>query len=599
MTRDEIEPPLEIPGYEIEQRVGRGGMGEVFLARQLSLGRQVAVKVLAVAMGTAGEAGARFRREAELMARVHHPNIIAVHEYGTVGGRPFLVMEFIEGGDLRQRMVPGKPWPATRVLGLIGPVAQALEYLHAHGILHRDLKPENILMEHGVTPKLSDFGLAVPNTDVGMLTLSNHGMGTLGYIAPEQQFGLKVGEQADQFSMAALTYELLTGQRPLGIIKRPSSLNPGLSPAVDATLLRGLADEPDDRYPTIGAFAGALERALSGMPVQGRRRVAAVLAMAALGALVAGTAGYVALVGRWVPGRHAVVSTPVKVASPAATRPPAPPALAHSLPTRVNRLGMTFVRVPAGQFLMGAPDEDTSARADERPRHLVRITKAFELGTTEVTVGQFRAFVTATGYETDAEAGRIEAVFGDANQRKQRAMRYSWRDPGLGRRQGDDEPVVQVTWNDAAEFCRWLSTQDGRTCRLPTEAEWEYACRAGCSALWFCGDDVEVVQRYAWLQDDVGGTTHPVGTKLPNAFGLFDMHGNVWEWCLDHYGPYPSKPRDDPNGPDRGKKRILRGGACTRKGTGRTTASTRLARPPAYIYYRYGFRVCSPVTGSD
>ena len=283
MTRDEIEPPLEIPGYEIEQRVGRGGMGEVFLARQLSLGRQVAVKVLAVAMGTAGEAGTRFRREAELMARVHHPNIIAVHEYGTVGGRPFLVMEFIEGGDLRQRMVPGKPWPATRVLGLIGPVAQAVEYLHAHGILHRDLKPENILMEHGVTPKLSDFGLAVPNTDVGMLTLSNQGMGTLGYIAPEQQFGLKVGEQADQFSMAALTYELLTGQRPLGIIKRPSSLNPGLSPAVDATLLRGLADEPDDRYPTIGAFAGALERALSGMPVQGRRRVAAFLTMAALG----------------------------------------------------------------------------------------------------------------------------------------------------------------------------------------------------------------------------------------------------------------------------------------------------------------------------
>src|SRR5260370_7097212 len=153
-------------------------MGEVFLARQLSLGRQVAVKVLAVAMGTAGEACARFRREAELMARVHHPNIVAVHEYGTVGGRPFLVMEFVEGGDLRHRMVPAEPWPATRVLGLIGPVAHALESLHAHGILHRDLKPENILMEHGVTPKLSDFGLPVPNTDVGLLPTINHALGT-------------------------------------------------------------------------------------------------------------------------------------------------------------------------------------------------------------------------------------------------------------------------------------------------------------------------------------------------------------------------------------------------------------------------------------
>ena len=185
MSRDESNGSPEIPGYVIERRVGQGGMGEVFLARQLSLGRRVALKVLAAeADANGGEAGARFRREAELMARVHHPNVVAVHDYGVVDGRPFLVMEYIEGGDLRQQMETGAPWPAARVLGLIGPVTQALEYLHAQDILHRDLKPENILMDHGVTPKLSDFGLAVPSADVGVLTVGDRGIGSLGYVAP-------------------------------------------------------------------------------------------------------------------------------------------------------------------------------------------------------------------------------------------------------------------------------------------------------------------------------------------------------------------------------------------------------------------------------
>ena len=169
MTRDHQANTLNIPGYEIIRPIGQGGMGEVYLARQLSLGRPVAVKVLSlVPRSDPVEQIARFRREAELMARVHHANVVQVHDSGTVDGRPYLVMEYIEGGDLRGRMEPGRLLPSDQVRPLVLPVAQALTCLHAHGIVHRDLKPENILMHHGCTPMLTDFGLAVLDTDVGM-----------------------------------------------------------------------------------------------------------------------------------------------------------------------------------------------------------------------------------------------------------------------------------------------------------------------------------------------------------------------------------------------------------------------------------------------
>ena len=241
MTRDHQANTLNIPGYEIIRPIGQGGMGEVYLARQLSLGRPVAVKILSlVSRSDPSEQIARFRREAELMARVHHTNVVQVHDSGTVDGRPYLVMEYIEGGDLRGRMEPGRLLPGDQVRPLVLPVAQALTCLHAHGIVHRDLKPENILMHHGCTPMLTDFGLAVLDTDVGGQTQTDGLMGTPGYVAPEQQYGLGVDERADQYSMAAVIYELLTGHRPLGILKPPSQLGPGLGPGVDTVLLRAL-----------------------------------------------------------------------------------------------------------------------------------------------------------------------------------------------------------------------------------------------------------------------------------------------------------------------------------------------------------------------
>jgi formylglycine-generating enzyme required for sulfatase activity len=196
---------------------------------------------------------------------------------------------------------------------------------------------------------------------------------------------------------------------------------------------------------------------------------------------------------------------------------------------------------------MGSPDSDPDAQTGELPQHRVRITEAFYLGAHEVTVGQFKRFARETGYETEEEKGK---------------RRSTWRLAIAG--QTDNHPVVAVTWNDAKAFCKWLSRKEGRTYRLPTEAEWEYACRAGTTTRWSFGDNGGELGDYAWYDANTNRRRpYPVGQKKPNAWGLHDMHGNVEEWCADWDGLdyYISSPLDDPTGPAAGTRRVARGGS--------------------------------------
>ena len=243
-----------------------------------------------------------------------------------------------------------------------------------------------------------------------------------------------------------------------------------------------------------------------------------------------------------------------------------PPATASA-----NSIGLKLIRIPAGEYRRGTEDF-TKLRADhpysgvhsdnhERPAHPVRITKPFELGIHEVSVGQFRQFVQATGYQTEAErSGKGPRIFdGDAKSEVDRftpSAKHSWRDPGF--EQTDDHPVTCVSWRDAMAFCKWLSEKEGRTYRLPTEAQWEYACRAGTASWYSCGNDPDAVyahgnvadaalerahaglvsrQRSAGLDDAGDGSvyTAAVGSYRPNGWGLYDLHGNLWEWCQDKY----------------------------------------------------------------
>gem|GEM_PF-728578 len=240
-----------------------------------------------------------------------------------------------------------------------------------------------------------------------------------------------------------------------------------------------------------------------------------------------------------------------------------------------NSIGLKLVRLPAGEFIMGSPLTEKGRRADEPQRH-VRLTQDFFIGQFEVTRGQFSQFVEATGYKTDAERGLRGGYGYEEATRKLTGPdhRYSWRFTGFP--QTDEHPVVNVSWNDATAFCRWLTEREQRTYRLPTEAEWEYACRGGTASAFANGNDAEklaevgnVVDALAkqWFPDrlaiaanDGHVFTAPVGSFKPNALGLHDLHGNVWEWTADWFGPPPTTAQTDPRGPESGKDKVVRGG---------------------------------------
>jgi len=270
---------------------------------------------------------------------------------------------------------------------------------------------------------------------------------------------------------------------------------------------------------------------------------------------------------------------------------------------RTNTLGMALVRIPAGEFLMGSDESIASLQKDfplmererlddlrdEAPVHRVRITKNFYMGRTEVTVGQFRQFLKASGYVPESIAdgtggyGYNAAFTPNPGERSEqfegRDPRYSWRNPGFP--QTDEHPVVNVTWNDAQAMAQWLSKTEGKTYRLPTEAEWEYAARAGTRTRYHGGDDPQVLLKiansfdtdsrkqwpkfaqHAHKSSDGFAFTAPVASFAPNAFGLYDMHGNAWEWTADLYDEnyYAHSPVDDPQGPKEGNVYVRRGGS--------------------------------------
>ena len=285
------QTPPAIPGYELLHPVGQGGMAEVYVARQLALGRLVAVKFLVPdAEVEPHEALERFRREAELMARVSHPNIVSVFDFGCAGNQPYLMMEYIEGGNLRGRMTPHEPADAGDVRSVLNPVCEALSYLHRQGILHRDLKPENILMHDEINTKVADIGIAEHRGGGSTLTRTGHALGTLGYVAPEQQYRLRVDERADQYSLAAIAYELLTGEKALGVFKPPSHHNARLDPRVDEVIMRALQEEPSERYPSIREFGEALDKALVVVRPQSRWPRPLTRSLAILAVLVAALA---------------------------------------------------------------------------------------------------------------------------------------------------------------------------------------------------------------------------------------------------------------------------------------------------------------------
>ncbi len=279
-------------------------------------------------------------------------------------------------------------------------------------------------------------------------------------------------------------------------------------------------------------------------------------------------------------------------------------AWAKHLSTQVettNSVGVKMILIPPGEFLMGSSDEQIAPvlkevaathgqeladriRSAEQPQHRVVLSKPFWMGATEVTIGQFRKFVEATKHQTHAEKVATDAK--------------SWTYLKPGYAVADESPAAAVTWDDANAYCRWLSQQERATYRLPTEAEWEFACRAGTTTAYYSGD--QLLDSHEWSIRNSDFKSHPVGAKQPNPFGLFDMHGNLSEWCRDRFDEkwYAQSPLTDPIGPVTGTAYVLRGGNWDYNSFLRS--AYRSGRTQDIFHYTIGLRVVraldTPVT---
>ncbi len=296
---------------------------------------------------------------------------------------------------------------------------------------------------------------------------------------------------------------------------------------------------------------------------------------------------------------------------------------------------MKLVLVPAGEFMMGASEDAATTLQrfpyageswlkGETPRHRVRIDSEFYMGAFEVTLGQFLMFYHDSKYQIESQRdGRPNWGYDARNKLVQSRSFTPWS-PGW--QITFDHPAVYISWNDATAFCEWLSKKEDKRYRLPTEAEWEYACRAGTSTLFYNGENPEQLPAVANVADAAARAnwpkatlavvtsddrkknlrshfpflsssdgyvyTAPVGRFQPNAFGLYDMHGNVWEWCSNFFARdyYSRSPIDDPPGPETGEQRVLRGGGWFNAAV-RVRASDRASSPPHRRFYMWGFRV--------
>jgi formylglycine-generating enzyme required for sulfatase activity len=657
--------------YEVLEVLGKGAFGIVFRAFDDVLQRVVAVKVLAPQLAATSPARKRFLREARTSAAIRHENVVQVHEVGEQP-LPYLVIEFIPGETLQQKLDRVGPLDVPETLRIGRQIAEGLTAAHATDLIHRDIKPGNILLEGAQQKvKLTDFGLARAADDA---SISQSGIiaGTPMYMAPEQAHGHKIDQRADLFSLGSVLYQMVAGRPPfranstVAVLKRVAEDTPRDIREIIPETPQWLCDiitklhakNPDDRYQSAREVADVLAdceaqikansklKDYSRIPRSkprrsGRRKwvtAAAAVLLAVIALVVTELAG-VAHLFRGQPGTsdaNKPGSDPQAKAGagwngwPANAPPPAlapfdaAQARAHQeawakylgVPVEfANSIGMKFVLIPPGEFMMGSSQEEidfwlkhnnvdswVTNLLSEGPPHEVEITRPFYMEQTELTVGQFRQFVKATGYKTQAEReGGAYRVFPNGEWKPD--PKANWLNPGSF--QSDDYAVTCVTWNDAVAFCNWLSVQEGKNYRLPAEAEWEYSCRAGSEGRWSFGDNERELVHYGRIGNlSLGGTKatgslhhSPVAGLQGNAWGLHDMYGNVWEWCQDVYDAnyYKTSPPKDPPGPAAGGARVSRGGASG-DGPEGCRSAFRGHSPPDSRGTHLGFRVVLAVS---
>jgi formylglycine-generating enzyme required for sulfatase activity len=638
-----LEPGTKpLAEYQLVRKLGEGGFGQVWRAKGPG-GFEVALKFVKLS-----EAASLTELKAMKMIKgIRHANLLTIFGVWAKSGWLIVAMELADR-TLRDRLKEAKAEgylgiPRTELLEYMRDAAKGLDFLNEKNILHRDVKPHNLFLS-GNSVKVADYGLA-KLLESAMTSVSTNM--TPAYAAPEILEG-KGTKWSDQYSLGVCYCQLRTNQLPFTggsimetiaahLVKPPelSALPQAERPVVE----RALAKDPRQRWPTCKAFVEALALVLANthwtppvepepptapngqtpwpqadqshnpsrtqpigpqtetpsdhsltpqlsLPTELTRDKSTVSpkqrfssdTIKALTLIFVGLSLLTAMLvmisvlasSRDSSDKSFSSRRQEQHAGPEAPVPGGNARQLGQLPTKlggkfVNSLGMTFTYIPAGGFLMGSPDDEKERNRDEQ-QHRVRITKPFCLGIHEVTQLQY------------------QAVMG------QNPSHFQGAKGG-----GIDHPVEQVSWEDAQDFIRRLNEREkglGHSYRLPTEAEWEYACRAGTTSRFHAGEQESQLGEVAWFAGNADHTTNPVGSKKPNGWGLYDMHGNIMEWCEDWYAIdiVTGSPTNDPMNRKASDRRVLRGGNWNFK-AGYCRSACRARKPPDFRDMVVGFRV--------
>jgi formylglycine-generating enzyme required for sulfatase activity len=349
-----------------------------------------------------------------------------------------------------------------------------------------------------------------------------------------------------------------------------------IDPALEAIVMKAITKNPDHRYQSAGELAVEINDYLQGRPVRAltdrkkakdaSRKSLRLRRVLQIGVVLVVLLGLMLWMHGRAPVQHLVAPTAsagalvVAETSPPKIQLPVPLSFtpnAAGLMTFSNSLKMKFVVMPPGSFMMGSSDVDPDRKPDETLHH-VSMQRKFAMAANLVTRGEFSQFVRESGYQSIVE------LSGDAHDRISNTdiAARNWHNPGFA--QTDDDPVAAVSWYDAKAFCEWLGKKEKRHYRLPTEAEYEYSCRAGTQTIYFMGNNPSDFGDYAWYNVNSFTGTHPVGTNKPNPWGLYDMCGNLISWCEDWFDPDLKADAIDPTGPATGTTKSLRGGTWGR-----------------------------------
>lgn len=541
---EHVERKVFAERFEALEQLGAGGMGEVKKARDRKLQRIVAVKRLKGSLASDHSLLERFLRESQFAALLNHPHLISLHDILRDDDGPYLVLEYVEGESLAERLKRG-PIPWREAVEILLPVCDGVAHAHEQGIIHRDIKPANILVTSRGTPKLGDFGIA-RSMEATEFTQTGAMLGTLDYMAPEQMDSSKTADgHADIYSLAATLYHMVTGEIPRPIM--PSELPVELQ----AVILQAVQRQPQKRQANLVEFERQLRACL-------------------------GTAAGVSNappIERFEPAAP-VIAPPLKIVS--SSPAPIKDDFANGGAKAGERKAFTFNGIeyafrwcPPGKFTMGSPQNEP--RLDNEDQVQVELTRGFWMQETVVTQAMWSSVM-----QTEPWHGHSYV------------------------KAGPNFPATYVDWNGATEFCDRLTTavtasggMSSSRVALPTEARWEYACRAGTTTAYSFGNNARELEQHAWFDKNAGNTwfekyAHEVGTKQANQWGLYDMHGNVLEWCQDKYV------KQLPGGRDpvvaSGSSRVSRGGSWYFNAIG-ARCSYRGGNDPALRSFIIGFRV--------